>query len=69
MLLIRCKYVLLIAQPAGNFMVLFYGFIIVIESKIEVYLSEVAVHNENISLERKATCFLLQLISWTGLNI
>lgn len=68
MLLIRCKYVLLIAQPAGNFMVLFYGFII-IECKIEVYLSEVAVHNENISLERKATCFLLQLISWTGLNI
>lgn len=69
MLLIRCKYVLLIAQPAGNFMVLFFGFIIIIECKVEAYLWEVAVHNEDISPERKATCFLLQLISWTGLNI
>lgn len=59
MLLIRCKYVLLIAQPAGSFMVLFYGFIIIIECKMEAYLWEVA-HNENISLEGKATCFLLQ---------
>lgn len=59
MLLIRCKYVL-ISQPAGRFMVLFYGFIIIIECKIEAYLWEVAVHNENNSLERKATCFLLQ---------